>query len=333
MLKKILLVILVLVLARMSIYTVDAAEYAYVTVLGRHEETFDGNAASSGAGLHVGWPWPIQSVQRLDRRLQLLDVPAQELLTYDATGKSVGENLTVEAYATWKIAGPESVDRFIQKLGSVEQAQKILANRIAGDLGALVPQMPVDDLISTQAGIAPGMTRVDEAIDKLQTRLMASLKGHVLDAYGIELVDVRLLRFNHPAKVRPEIFERIRSERRQKAAKYLADGDFEARKIDSTAEREVREKLAQARFEEEKLKGQADSEAMLIRNQANSLDPEFYAFLKKMEKLQSILGDNRTVLLLSTHRPLFDLLFSPPRADGKIGPAQDKKDKKSPGGS
>ncbi|HWY87952.1 MAG TPA: hypothetical protein VNX28_14570, partial [Gemmataceae bacterium] len=67
-----------------------------------------------------------------------------------------------------------------------------------------------------------------------------------------------------------------------------------------------------AAFEEAKLKGQADTEAMVIRNQAHQQDPEFYAFLKQMEKLQSILGDNKTVLLLSTNRPLFNLLFDPP---------------------
>ena len=32
-----------------------------------------------------------------------------------------------------------------------------------------------------------------------------------------------------------------------------------------------------------------------------------------MEKLQSILSDNKAVLLLSTHRSIFDLLFQPPR--------------------
>ena len=43
-------------------------------------------------------------------------------------------------------------------------------------------------------------------------------------------------------------------------------------------------------------------------------DPQFYAFLKKLEDYQRILGDNKTLLLLSTHRELFDLLFNPPTA-------------------
>ncbi|HMF15314.1 MAG TPA: hypothetical protein VKE94_23530, partial [Gemmataceae bacterium] len=86
--------------------------------------------------------------------------------------------------------------------------------------------------------------------------------------------------------------------------------------------------LADARFKEEKLKGEADNEAIRLRNEAHSKDPEFYAFLKKLDKLQNILGDNKTVLLLSSHRPIFDLLFQPPRPNGvmdKKSPADPKK--------
>ena len=48
------------------IFTVDRAEFVYLTQFGRHLETFDG-ADSSQAGLHFKLPWPIQSVLRLDR--------------------------------------------------------------------------------------------------------------------------------------------------------------------------------------------------------------------------------------------------------------------------
>jgi hypothetical protein len=47
-----------------------------------------------------------------------------------------------------------------------------------------------------------------------------------------------------------------------------------------------------------------------------------------MEKLQSILGDNKTVLLLSTNRPLFEMLFQPPRPEAeprKVDGSEDKK--------
>ena len=59
--------------------------------------------------------------------------------------------------------------------------------------------------------------------------------------------------------------------------------------------------------------GEGEAEADRIRSSAQKADPEFYSFLRKLEEYQKILGDNRTTLLLSTHRELFDALFAPPR--------------------
>src|SRR5436190_1362019 len=108
-------------LARLSLYTVDAGEYAYVTLLGRPIATFDG-ADSGEAGLHVGWPWPVQSVQRLDRRVQIFDLPATELLTHDPEGKTIDKTLSVEAYVVWKIADRDGVDAFVRTMGTPEKA-------------------------------------------------------------------------------------------------------------------------------------------------------------------------------------------------------------------
>src|SRR5207244_2110012 len=103
-LRRILLIVVILLLVRWSLFTVDAAEYGYVTVLGAHVATHDGADAEEGAGLHVGWPWPIQTVQRLDRRLQQFDLQPQELLTHDPEGKTIDKPLSVEAYVLWRIA-------------------------------------------------------------------------------------------------------------------------------------------------------------------------------------------------------------------------------------
>jgi membrane protease subunit HflC len=306
-----LLAIVALVLLRWSLFTVDAAEYAYVTVLGKHSATFDGSDADQGAGLHVGWPWPIQAVQRLDRRLQQFDLP-----TPDPDGKTIDKTLSVEAYVCWRIVDRQAVDRFVQKLGSPRGAQEILGPRITGQLGAAISQMRMDDLISTESGRQKGRTRVDDTIERLQTQLLASLADKVRDEYVVELVDILLRRFSHPSEVRASIFERIRSERRKKVAEYQSEGDRQARNIESTAEEKVRKMLADAQFEEARLKSEADTEALRIRNQAQSQDVEFYAFLKQMDQLQSILDGNRTMLLLSTHRPMFELLFQPPRPKG-----------------
>ena len=323
-----LIIIVILLLVRWSFYTVDAAEYAYVTVLGEPVATFDGADADQGADLHTGYPWPIQAVQRLDRRLQQFDLPAQELLTHDPEGKTIDKMILVEAYVLWRIAGRDAVSRFVTSLGTPQRARDILGPRINGQLGAAVAQLRMDDLVSVDPGRQPGATRVDDTLSRLQAKLLAGLQERVRAEYGIDLVDVRLRRVSYPSQVREEIFKRIRSERNKKVAEYQSEGDRQARNIESAAEEKVRNLLAQAQFEEAQLKSQADTEALRIRNQAQSQDPEFYAFLKQMEQLQSILGDSKTMLLLSTHRPMFERLFQPPRPqvepmDKKAAPKKD----------
>jgi membrane protease subunit HflC len=324
-----LLVLLGLALVRLSFYAVDATEYAYVTLLGQHNATHDGAPAADGAGLHAGWPWPVQIVQRLDRRLQQFDLPALEQLTHDPKGNTIDKRLLIEAYVCWRIADQDAVDLFVRRIGSVDRARAILGPRINSQLGAEIGQMRMDDLVNTNVvDGGAGKTRVDDTVEGLRGRLLSRLGGPIRSEYGIELVDIRLRRFNHPASVRESIFQRIRSERRKKVTEYQSEGERLASNIKSDSDEKVREMLARARSDEELRKGEADTMAMKIRNEAQSQDPEFYSFLKRMEQLQSILGDNQSVLLLSTHRPLFDLLFKPPRAeparDAPAAPAEKK---------
>jgi membrane protease subunit HflC len=137
--------------------------------------------------------------------------------------------------------------------------------------------------------------------------------------YGIEVVDIRLRRTNHPAAVREAIFERIRAERNVKVAEYQSEGERLAADIQSDSELEVAKKKAEAQAEAIRLRGQADAEAESILSEAQRKDPQFYAFLKKLEEYQRILGDGKTTLLLSTHREMFDLLTTPPPLAGQSG--------------
>src|SRR4051794_41515658 len=106
-----------------AVFTVDRTEFVYVTQFGRHVATYDG-ADDKQAGLHFKWPWPVQSVQRVDRRLQTFDLPGAELLTRDPNSKTIDKNLTIDAYVVWRVAdAPGAVDRFIRAVGSLDGAR------------------------------------------------------------------------------------------------------------------------------------------------------------------------------------------------------------------
>src|SRR5438105_2129911 len=96
-LLTVVLVVGVALVASSALFTVDRAEYVYLTQFGQHVGTFDG-ADATDAGLHIKWPWPIQTVTRLDRRLQTFDLPAAELLTHDPRGNTIDKTLTIDGY-------------------------------------------------------------------------------------------------------------------------------------------------------------------------------------------------------------------------------------------
>jgi modulator of FtsH protease HflC len=317
--KRILIVAAVIaVWVPSSSFTVDQAEYAYVTQFGRPVTILDG---ATEAGLHLKWPWPIQSVQRLDRRAQLFDLPPAELLTHDPQGRTIDRTLTVEAYVCWRIDGQTGVDRFLRTVGTPQQTRAILGQRISGRLGAAVGTLPLEELVSVTdaAGVAARSERLRE-------RLLGPVGGDgdlrdlARDAYGIEVIDVRIRRFNYPAAVRPEIARRIISERMRKAAEYQGEGTRRAAEIASAAARDAVVIESDAKAAAQRTLDAATVEGDRLRNDAHVLDPEFYAFLQKMRTYQRILNDSRDVLLLSAKHELFDLLLQPPKATGMTGP-------------
>src|ERR1700676_1558672 len=119
----VIVVLAVVILAAMSVFTVDRSEFVYVTVFGRHTATYDG---ATQAGLYLRWPWPIESVQHLDRRLEVLDLPATEQLTRDAGGQTIDRTMTVEGFVCWRIADAAGVDQFIRTVGTRDRAQVLL---------------------------------------------------------------------------------------------------------------------------------------------------------------------------------------------------------------
>ena len=226
--------LLLLLWGRTAMVSVDYGTFAYVTRFGDPVATFNGE---TDAGLHWKAPWPIDSVQTIDRRLQAFDLPAVESLTRDPIRGSVDKTLSVDAFVTWRIPDSEAADRFIRTVGSPEQARRLLAPQINGRLASVIATMPLTNLIGViDAEQAPaavlGTTiysmpqnfvkvrqfSIANRAERLQQQLLIeesgeSLNQRTLDQYGIEIVDLRIRRFSYPEAVRVSIAERIRSER------------------------------------------------------------------------------------------------------------------------
>jgi modulator of FtsH protease HflC len=319
--KRVWLVVATIVLivwAQSALYTVDQSEFGYVTRFGNPTITHDGK---DDGGLHVKLPWPIDSVQRVDRRLQVFDLPATETLTRDKLGRTVDKTIAVDAFVCWRIPDSVAADRFIRTVGTPEQARRLLTPRLTGRLAAVLSNLPLDDVIK----VADAPT-VDARSEKLRRQILSEervgdddpntepIPASVLRDYGIEIVEVRLRRFTFPEAVRSGIAERIRSERQRKVTDYQSEGNREYTRIVSDARRDAAKTVAEAKAKRQRIEGEADAEADSIRNDAHSKDREFYAFLQKLAAYKAMLAETRDVLLLSSKNEMFDLLLNPPKA-------------------
>jgi modulator of FtsH protease HflC len=316
---------------RSAFYSVDQAEYVYVTRFGEPIIIHDGADAS---GLHIKAPWPVESIERIDRRIQAFDLPAVESLTRDPTSGTVDKTLAVDASITWRIPDSAAADRFFRTLRTPEQARKVLGPLVNGRLAAVISALEMDKLISVidvrtaLAGtvgfpaVAVNALRfqsedvrlIDQRTELVRRRLGGEdeLRNRVLAEYGVELLDVRIRRFSYPEAVRSSIAERIRSERAKKVADYESEGRQKAAEISAEADRIARTKEADARAQKTVIEGQANADAARIRAAAYAQDREFYLFLENLRAFQAVISETRDVLLLSTKHPLLKPLAGPP---------------------
>ncbi len=271
-----------------SFVVLDETEMGIVTTFNKPTQII------KEAGLIVKWPDPIQSVIRLDRRLQALDSNLGEYLTRDK------KNLVASSFILWRIDNPE---RFIQSVRSKKNAEKRLADLVGSELGVALGEHPLHDFLTTEES--------GSQITEISTHVYKQTKNAALQDFGVELADVQIRRLGFPSQNLRSVYDRMKAERERIAKKYRAEGEEEASKIRSQTDKEVRDLLAEAYRDAQITKGQGEAEAIRIYAEAFSSDPKFYKLTRTMEAYRNML-DDKTTLILSADSPLFKYLETPP---------------------
>jgi membrane protease subunit HflC len=277
-------------LAAASFVVVDETEFAVVTSFGRISAVH--GADESGAGLHPKAPW--QVAIKIDRRFRVFDPPAREVMTGDK------RNLEVAPYVVWRVADPVV---FLRGSAGAELAEARLNERVSAGLSDAIGRRELASLASTDPA--------RWALDDLAREVREAVAPAARDELGVEVIDVRLRRFGHPTEVRPAVFDLIRSERRQVAARLRAEGEAQYVTITSQADRARDTILAEAEAEARRIRGNAEAEATRLLNEAHGRDPRFFEFLRTLESYRSIL-DERSTVVLTASSPLLKLLVHGP---------------------
>lgn len=288
-------------LAVSSVVVVDETEFAVVTSFGRVAAVHGDGPSESG--LHARAPW--QYAIKIDRRFRVFDPPPREVITGDK------RNLEVAPYVVWRVADPVV---FLRGSGSPELAEARLDERVSAGLSDAVGRRDLVSLASTDAA--------RWALDAMTREVLAAVAPAARDELGVEVIDVRLRRFGHPLEVRPAVFELIRSERRQVAARLRAEGEAQYLTITSQADRARDTILAEAEADAKRIRGNAEAEATRLLNEAHSRDPRFFEFLRTLEAYRSILDDRATIVLSATS-PMLRLLVQGPAPIAPSGPTRE----------
>ncbi len=276
-----------------SVFVVDESDYAVVLRFGRVVAEID------QPGLQVKLPAPIDQVRRFDKRILYQGVAQTEFLSADK------KNVLVSSYLTWRIQSPRL---FLEALGTRTSAESRLSTLVKSSLGAALGNQPFSDFIPEDPDDA-SPAESEQNLTSLEDVVFDGVSGVAASDYGIEVVSFGVSRFICPQQNLLAVFSRMRSERERIASAYRSEGAAEARKILANAERERREILADAEAEVEILRGESEAEATGIYAKAYATDPDFYAFLRKLETYEKII-DEQTTVIVPADSGLLDLLSS-----------------------
>ncbi len=274
--KGILIVLLVLavILAAGSMFTVAEDEYACTVRFSKIIDT------TSEAGLHFKLPF-VDSVKYFTDATQLYDIPPSEVLTSDK------QNMTVDCYILWRISDPKL---FYQTLGSTAKAEErldaITYSALKTDMGTLAQA----DIINMNDG-----AERNTIYDDITVKVDAAAKS-----YGIHVEDVKIKSFDLPESNLNAVYGRMISERNQMAEKYTADGNYDASIIRNDVDKQVNIIVSDAEAAAAKLEAEGEQEYMRLLAEAYDTQDkkDFYEFSLALDALKASLnGDEKTVIL------------------------------------
>lgn len=284
MAKKIWLVLIVLILGfiYISAYTVQEGQQALLLRLGKMVRAKDGNPRVMSPGLHFRTPF-INQVQKFDVRLQTLDVQSSRVLTEEQ------KYVLVDYYIKWKINNVSLY--YIRTGGDVNKTETLLQQKVNDALRAAFGKRTITEVVSGERG---------SVMDLLQERAEASAKD-----LGVQVIDVRIKRIDLPEEVSNSVFDRMRVEREQAAARHRSDGKAAAEAVRAQADATVTVTLAKAREKAAQVRAAGDSKAAKIYADVYNKNAQFYAFYRSLLAYQQAFNSKKDILLLQPDSQFF----------------------------
>ena len=273
-------IVLVVIVARMSMFTVDQRDHAVKFQIGEIVK------ADYEPGLHFKIPL-VQNVRKYPKRVLNYEHSEEKFLTGEK------KNLIVDYFVTWRIVDPAMYYRSVS--GDEEFAKERISAIVKEGIKAAISLRTVQEVVSAERS-------------ELMAEMLTQARERLPEQLGIEVVDVRVKRIDLSEEVSESVYRRMRQERERVAAQLRAEGDEQYERIRAEADRQRTVILSEAYRDAEKIRGSGDAEAADIYAQAYSKDPEFYSFYRSMQAYRQSIGRDQDVLVLQPDSEFFQFL-------------------------
>ena len=271
----------VLLLLMGSVFVVREGQTAIVLNLGKVVR------ADLDPGLHFKVPL-IESARVFDMRLSANAFSPERYLT------SERKDVSVDFVAIGYI---HDATAFYRATGGDEtRGTELLAPIVKDSLRNEINSRTLQQLVSGDRSelIAGQLKGINDAVTTL----------------GMQIVDLRIKQIDLPtdSQVISDVYERMRAQRKQEAAKLRAEGEEQSLTIRAQADREATVIVAEAERDAQQLRGAGDAEAARIYGKAGNADPSFYAFYRSLEAYRGSMTDGNGVIVLDKNDPFLQYL-------------------------
>lgn len=265
-----------------ALFVVPEGERAIVIQFGKIQRDAGDQVRVFEPGLHFKIPM-IDTVRKLDARVQTLDDPADRFVTAEK------KDLLVNSYVKWRIR--DFGQYFLSTGGNTLQAEVLLKQYINNGLRTEFGTRTIPEIVS------------GERTELMESALQQA--GIAAEELGIEVIDVRVKQINLPDEISISIFARMRAERQAVAREHRSRGMEEAEKIRADVDARVTVMLADAERNSRTVRGEGDARAANIYAETYNKDAEFFSFVRSLEAYQRSFRSKDDVLVIQPDNDFF----------------------------
>lgn len=275
--------VVVLIIASLTLFTVDQRQHAIVFRLGEPVQVI------TRPGLFFKLPL-IDNVRFFDVRILTMDSDEPE--RYITSEK---KNVLVDSFVKFRIV---DVLQYYISVGGDETRAKIRLSQAVND--------------SLRAEF--GKRTIHEVVSGERDRIMELMRAKAdSDArkIGVEVLDVRLKRVDLPTEVSEAVYRRMEAERKRVANELRSLGFADSEKIRADAERQREIIIAEAYRDAQRIKGEGDAKASALYAKAFEQNPEFFAFYRSLDAYRQSFKSRGDVMVLDPSSDFFKYLKTP----------------------